>query len=540
MGLMEYIHKRKFEITPEPKPGVPPEGERLGFVIHKHAARALHYDLRLELEGVLKSWAVPKGPSLVPYEKRLAVMVEDHPLEYRDFEGQIPEGSYGAGGVIIWDRGYYHHPSAHDGQENRKLLIEGLRKGALKFILEGERLHGEFALVRSGQGGKTWFLIKKKDGGAGLEAALRENRSVASQRSIEDILGNTAPSQTTKRILNRMHVQEVIDSDIVKGTPIRPMPHAIKPMLASTVRQPFDHPEWVFEVKWDGYRAIAEVHEGRVSLYSRNGIPFDRRFPSIAEELRRCGFNAVMDGEIVAVDARGNPDFQMLQHHRVSRGGHLLYYAFDLLYFQGHDLTGLSLTIRKDLLKKILPTSAKIRYSSHVVNEGTLFYNVCKEKGLEGIIAKHAHSTYEEGRRSDLWLKVKTRLSQEAVIAGYTEPHGNRENFGALVLGVFEGDEFRYIGHVGAGFTSKDLKEIGERMTSLVREECPFFSRPPTNAPATWIEPKVVCEVAFSGWTEDGIMRQPVFLRLRDDKTAGETRRETAAGSNEHRAPIRE
>jgi bifunctional non-homologous end joining protein LigD len=238
------------------------------------------------------------------------------------------------------------------------------------------------------------------------------------------------------------------------------------------------------------------------------------------EALRKLRFDAVLDGEIVVVDDQGRPDFQMLQHYQDSGSGHLLYYVFDLLYFRGHDLTGLPLLRRKELLKKILPSIPKIRFSDHVWKEGILFYNVAKEKGLEGIIAKHSQGVYEAGRRSRQWLKVKTQLTQEAVIAGFTEPGGGRKYFGALVLGVYEGDELIYIGHVGGGFTANDLKDIREKLGPLIQKECPFTLKPETNAPVTWVKPELVCEVALSGWTEDAVVRHPVFLRLREDKAA--------------------
>jgi bifunctional non-homologous end joining protein LigD len=279
-------------------------------------------------------------------------------------------------------------------------------------------------------------------------------------------------------------------------------------------------------VKWDGYRAIAEIGEGDVSLYSRNGISFEKKFFPIVESLRKFRFDAVLDGEIVVVDEQGRSDFQRLQHYQDSESGHLLYYVFDLLYFRGHDLTDLPFQRRKELLKKILPSSPKIRFSDHVAKEGVLFYNVAREKGLEGIIAKHAQSVYETGIRSRQWLKVKTRLTQEGVIAGFTEPGGGRKYFGALVLGVFEGDELVYIGHSGGGFTEKDLKAIREQLDPLIQKDCPFPVTPETNAPVTWVKPELVCEVGFSGWTEDAVMRQPVFLRLREDKAAREVVRE--------------
>ncbi len=526
MGLKEYAAKREFEKTPEPKPGLRPGGDRLIFVVHKHAARALHYDLRLELEGALKSWAVPKGPSLNPSSKRLAVMVEDHPLDYRDFEGAIPEGNYGAGSVIIWDRGFYHHPSTRDENDSEKLLLDGFRKGDLKFILEGEKLQGEFALVRMRKDGKSWLLLKKRDRYATEGEILKESRSVVSHKTLEEMLEADTEKSFRQKKLNQIRLHEAVESEDLRNTPVRPMPHGVEPMLATPVAEPFDHPDWIFEVKWDGYRAVAEIRDGSVSLYSRKGISFDKKFSSIADSLRKLGFEAVLDGEIVIVDEQGRPDFQALQHYQDSKSGHLLYYVFDLLYFRGHDLMDIPLLQRKDLLKKILPSISRIRFSDHVREEGVLFYNVAKEKGLEGIVAKHWQSVYEPGRRSRQWLKVKARLTQEAVIAGFTEPGGARKYFGALVLGVIEGDELTYIGHVGGGFADEDLKEIRKRLDPLTQEECPFTVKPETNAPVTWVKPEMVCEVALSGWTEDGVMRQPVFLRLREDKTARDIMRE--------------
>jgi bifunctional non-homologous end joining protein LigD len=304
-------------------------------------------------------------------------------------------------------------------------------------------------------------------------------------------------------------------------------------MLATPVAKPFDHPDWIFEVKWDGYRAVAEIRDGSISLYSRNGISFDKKYFPVAESLRKFGFDAVLDGEIVVVDDQGRPDFQALQHYQDSGSGHLLYYVFDLLYFRGHDLTGLPLLRRKELLKKILPSAPKIRYSDHVRKEGVLFFAAAKEKGLEGVVAKNSQSVYETGRRSRQWLKVKTRLTQEGVIAGFTEPGGSRKYFGALVLGVFEGDELIYIGHLGGGFTANHLRDIREKLDPLIQEECPFTLKPETNTPVTWVKPELVCEVALSGWTGDGVMRQPVFLRLREDKTAREVMHEKPLESDD-------
>jgi bifunctional non-homologous end joining protein LigD len=522
MGLAEYESKRRFEKTPEPKLSHGYERHVPIFVVHKHAARALHYDLRLELEGVLKSWAVPRGPTLDPSLKRLAIMVEDHPLDYKDFEGVIPEGNYGAGSVIIWDKGVYHYPSVRDENESEKLLLDGLKKGNMKFILEGEKLHGEFALVKTRKDGKSWLLLKKKDRSTTGGDILKENRSVVSHKTLEEMLEKNPEKIFRQNKIRQIRLHEAVETEDLKDTPVKPMPQGIKPMLATVVKGPFDHPDWIFEVKWDGYRAIAEIGKGSVSLYSRNGISFAKKFIPVVDSLRKVGFDAVLDGEIVVVDDQGRPDFQMLQHYQESGSGYLLYYVFDILYLQGHDLTNLPLLQRKELLKRVLPSGPKIRLSDYVWNEGILFFNVVKEKGLEGIIAKYAHSAYEMGKRSRQWLKVKTQLTQEGVIAGFTEPGGGRKYFGALVLGVFEGDELIYTGHVGGGFSLKNLKEIREKLDPLIRKECPFNVKPETNGPVTWVKPEIVCQVSLSGWTKDVVMRQPIYLRLREDKTASE------------------
>jgi bifunctional non-homologous end joining protein LigD len=546
MGLKEYKSKRKFGKTSEPKPGegtVPdlrterievvesglsPSLRRnhLIFVIHKHAARSLHYDLRLELEGVLKSWAIPKGPSLNPFLKRLAVMVEDHPFDYKDFEGIIPEGNYGAGSVIIWDRGVYYYPSAKDINESETRLREGLRKGNMKFVLSGEKLQGEFALVKTSMDERSWLLLKKKDRYASKDDILKENHSVVTNRTLEDVSRANLHKSFRQNKISQIRLHEMMESDDLKDVPVKPMPNNIRPMLATLVKEPFDHPDWVFEVKWDGYRAIAQIRDEGVSLYSRNLISLSQKFFPIVESLRKFRFEAVLDGEIVVVDDQGRPDFQMLQNYQKSGSGHLLYYVFDLLYFHGHDLTNLPLLRRKELLKKILPSSPRIKFSDHVSTEGILFFKAAKEKGLEGIMAKHSQSAYWMDRRSSQWLKVKTRRTQESVIAGFTEPRGGRKYFGSLVLGAYDGDELIYIGHSGGGFGAKNLKEIHNKLEPMIQKKCPFRVEPKTNAPVTWVKPELVCEVIFHGWTDEGIMRQPVFLRLREDKTAREVVRE--------------
>lgn len=526
MGLEKYAAKRNFGNTPEPGPAGKEAEPRLRFVVQKHAARALHYDIRLELDGVLKSWACPKGPSLSPAVKRLAVMVEDHPLDYRDFEGLIPEGNYGAGGVIVWDRGHYRHPLSTDEKSGEQLLLAGLAKGDLKFVLEGEKLRGEFALVRTKRAENSWLLIKKKDEHASSEEVLSLNRSVISGLSLEELMETGAKKGAVKRKVAEVTLEETLLGPELESAPKAAMPHGVKPMLASSARAPFDDPAWLFEVKWDGYRAIAETAQGGVSLYSRNLLPFNEKFAPVAQALSLCRFESVLDGEIVAVDEQGNPSFQLLQDYPKTRNGHLLYSVFDLVHLNGHDLTTLPLIKRKEILKKILPPSPVIRFSDHVAGQGMLFFKAAKARGLEGIVAKKADSPYLPGKRSGSWLKVKTAHTQEGVIAGFTAPRGGRKHFGALILGAYENGELVCIGHAGGGFSESELSKLSERLKPLVQPECPFKVKPESNSEATWVRPELVCEVAFTGWTKDGLLRHPVFLRMREDKTAREVVRE--------------
>jgi bifunctional non-homologous end joining protein LigD len=537
--LGAYEAKRRFEATPEPPPRRRQAREQHHvFVVQRHRARALHYDLRLELEGVLKSWAVPKGPSLDPAVKRLAVMVEDHPLDYQDFEGIIPKGSYGAGSVMVWDRGLYRPAAAGGEGDDEKRLLAGLHKGDLKFVLHGEKLRGEFALVKTAKDERSWLLIKKPDRFAAAQDVLAQDRSVASGRTQEQIAASAGGSAGPAAAAG-LRLQEALADRNLQEAPLAPLPRRVRPMLASTSAKPFDDPQWLFEVKWDGYRAVAEVGAGAASLHSRNLIALDERFPAIAAALRTLAVPAVLDGEIVVVDDRGRPDFQMLQNYRKSPAGHLVYYVFDLLHCDGHDLTGLPLVKRKELLKALLPQAPEIKFSDHVRKEGRLFFDAAKKKGLEGIMAKHAASRYQAGVRSPQWLKIKQRPTQEAVIAGFTAPRGTRRHFGALVLGVFEGVALTYAGHVGGGFDGRSLRELRERLEPLIRARSPFRTAPAVNEPVTWVKPELVCEVAFAEWTADGVMRQPVFLRLREDKSPREAVRENPAARRraKERAP---
>lgn len=520
MSLTEYKNKRDLKRTPEPPGGGKKnKGNRLTFVVQRHKATSLHYDFRLEMEGVLKSWAVPKGPSLNPGDKRLAMMVEDHPLDYAGFEGIIPENHYGAGIVEIWDRGTYEDISEKDRKKGERKLWKDLHAGSLKFILHGKKLKGEFALVR--MKGKVkenaWLLIKHQDdfavGGtysseedtkpnSPINRALRQKKTAGTRQPAPKKQQGTTPASPKSGSGNRR-------SDY------------IKPMLAKTAPKAFSDPEWVFEIKWDGYRAIAETGEKGARLYSRNGLSFAERYTPVSDELSALGIDAVLDGEIVAVNENGRPDFQLLQDYAANRQA-LYYYVFDLLSCQGEDLKNQPLVERKARLKEILKKGEVVRYCAHIDEQGEKFFAAAIEKDLEGIIAKRANSRYFPGRRSNDWLKIKNHHTTEAVIGGFTGPRGGRKYFGALILGVFKGKALHYVGHTGTGFTEKSLKALHEKMEPLVRKTSPFTQKIPVNNPATWIRPVLACQIKYTEKTREGILRHPVFQGLRIDKPAEE------------------
>ncbi len=527
MGLRTYQAKRDFRQTPEPRGRQARRRGSLRFVVQKHAASRLHYDFRLELNGVLKSWAVPKGPSLNPHDRRLAIMVEDHPLDYRTFEGVIPVGNYGAGAVMVWDEGTYHPPGTGDRRQAEAMLGDGLKRGRLSIVLEGHKLNGEFSLVKLHRGEKNaWLLIKKADEWATDADVTSEDQSVKSGRELDDIARDRgvraarSRTGTWKAVKRRRRIH-------VPDAPTAPMPHRIRPMLATLTDEPFNRAGWLFELKWDGYRALAEVRADHVMLYSRNHKSFNERFAPLVESLRRLGREAVLDGEIVVVDDQGRSDFQLLQNYQKTGQGRLRYYVFDLLYLDGHDLRPLALRQRKALLAKVLGDLPDVLLSEHVERQGTAFFEAAVARGLEGIIAKRADSPYREGVRSPEWLKIKARQRQEAVIGGFTEPRGSRSDLGALLLGVYEGKELVYIGHTGGGFTATTLADMRARLEPLMQRACPFQTRPKANAPAHWVAPRLVCEVTFQEWTHDGKMRQPIFVGLREDKSPRAVRRET-------------
>lgn len=309
----------------------------------------------------------------------------------------------------------------------------------------------------------------------------------------------------------------------IGNAPSGAMPHKVRPMLATAAGKPFNRDGWLFEVKWDGYRAIAETGKSGVRLYSRNQLSLAERFPAIAGSLEKIKFDAVLDGEIVAIDKNGKPSFQLLQDYQ---GGRLIYYVFDILFYQGRDLTGLELIKRKELLERVLPDDERIKFAEHIEKDGVSFYNTVKKRGLEGIVAKDARSRYQPGGRSKEWLKIKYQQTQDCVIVGFTRPRGSREFFGSLVLGALEKNKLVYVGHSGGGFGGQNIKIIYDRLRPLVQKKCPFRTLPPESETVTWVKPKLVCEVAFTEWTKDGVMRQPVFQRLREDKSPAEAVRE--------------
>jgi bifunctional non-homologous end joining protein LigD len=565
MSLSLYKKKRKFSETPEPEGKEQSAKGALRFVVQKHDASSVHYDFRLEMEGVLKSWAVPKGPSLNPKDRRLAMMVEDHPVDYRTFEGVIPEGNYGAGTVIVWDEGTYE-PAGGEGlsaKEQEKLLMQGLHSGSLKIVLHGKKLNGLFTLfqLRRGKEEKSWLLIKKGDDYSGESDITEENTSVKSGKTLAEVAAaagaelnhpeeegqkkntltkkaapaakpnaaaaanKTAPARKAASPKKNSTIKSLL-GDSFSLAREGDMPVGVVPMLATLVDDPFDNAGWIYEIKWDGYRAIANVVDGDVELISRNGKPFTGRYKPVAEALGRLPLNAVFDGEIVAVDERGLANFQLLQNWMNTPEAHLQFFIFDVLWVDGYDVTALPLTERKALLQKLLPQDHEIlKYSDHVAGKGNEFFRAAIDQGLEGIMAKRGDSPYQIGTRTADWLKIKVNQRQEVIIAGYTEPRKTRTFFGALLLGAYnEAGELVYVGHTGSGFNKKSLEAIHKKLQPLVVDKCPFKKCPRSNMPATWVKPQLVCEIKFTEWTKDWIARHPIFMGLRTDKKAKEVR----------------
>lgn len=564
MGLSKYNEKRSFSDTPEPTGGKPKGGDLI-FVIQKHDASRLHYDFRLEMQGVLKSWAVPKGPSLDPKVKRLAMMVEDHPFDYRDFEGIIPKGNYGAGTVIVWDQGTYTPMEKFaTKKEQEKHLLQKLEKGDLKIVMNGKKLKGEFALVRTnGMGENSWLLIKHRDKYATEDDITLKDKSVQSGKTIEKI----AASSKNVWESNRKTTTDTEKKTAVKKTPAKkaaakkaapkkaaakkkvssapdeapesPFPETVSPMLATLVDKPFDEPGWCYEIKWDGYRAVALSNEGNVKIVSRNNKSFDEKFYPVFDAVKEWNVNAVIDGEIAVLNESGISNFGSLQNWRSEADGELIYYVFDLLWLDGRDLMGLPLSQRRELLQQILPEEGIIRMSKTFTASGSEFLEAAASMGLEGIIAKKEDSEYRPGERSREWLKIKVNQRHEVVIGGFTINEGTNKSFSSLLVGVYENGKLEYTGKIGTGFNDKLQKEMMARFKPLIIDKAPFTTNPDVNKPSrfrpnpphatvTWLKPELVCEVSYAEMTTDGVMRHPSFEGMREDKKPKDVMRETA------------
>jgi len=509
-SLLEYRKRRDPERTSEPFGGLRLGGSRL-FVVQKHAARRLHYDLRLEIEGVLKSWAISKGPSSRPEEKRLAVQVEDHPVEYADFEGVIPEGNYGAGPIIVWDRGWYRPVKGDDP-------VERLAKGKLEVEFFGFKLRGRWMLIKMSRKEKEWLLFKKADAFAFEEELTdRYPQSILSGLTVEELR-----DATTKLSVLRSRL------DSVKAERGVVLPRRQLFMLASTGERPFSSKEWLFEIKYDGVRALASRKDKDMELYGRSGQVITARYPEVARALRALPVERfVLDGEIVALDESGRPSFQRLQQRMhltntfdIERARATVPVSgmfFDCLALEERDLRSLSLVERKEYLKLLIPARGIVQYCDYILEHGEAFFEAASEQRLEGIIAKKVDSPYMAGR-SNAWIKLKCQRRQEFVIGGYTQPKGSREYFGSLHLGLYEGGRLVYVSKVGTGFDQEILKTVWTRFEPISRATSPFEVRSPTGRDNRWLEPMLVCEVRFTEWTQGGGIRHPTFLGLREDK----------------------
>jgi len=540
--LGEYQRKRRFDRTPEPsgepepvagkaqdkpspaakhtrlpKPKLPQLELHAGaehgdtFVVQKHRATRLHYDFRLAIDGALKSWAVPKGPSQSHTDKRLAVMTEDHPLDYANFEGKIPEGNYGAGTVMVWDRGTFHVEGNLDA-------LKQLEKGEIKFSLNGEKLQGSFVLVKLKQSekGNEWLMIKHKDGAEDSSWNIDEHDgSALTGRTIEEIKEELPPKRSPT----------LIQASELQGARKGAMPSRVEPMLATLADRPFSDPNWLFEIKWDGVRALARIENGALALRSRTGVDIARRYPELASlPDALAARQAILDGEIVALDAQGHSSFERLQERMHVRAPseslvtqiRVVYFAFDLLYCDGYDLREAPLLERKQLLQRLLYTSERFRFADHQLEHGKELFALAEQNGLEGIVAKRADSPYVSDR-SPYWVKLKSTKTVDAVVGGWTEARTPALPFGSLLLGLYQGKKLRFIGHVGSGFDAKKLMELSSRLKELAAPACPFEAVPEANEKPFWVSPALVARVKFSGWTQEHSLRHPVFLALRED-----------------------
>ncbi len=516
MSLAEYQRKRNFAKTAEPRAAKPTK-RGFRFVIQKHAASRLHYDFRLELGGTLKSWAVPKGIPFEHGEKRLAMRTEDHPVSYLDFEGTIPAGQYGGGTMMVWDHGTF--------EPHSKAPLKELDGGKLHFELRGEKVQGEWYLVRL-RDEKEWLLIR---GGESLKplSRKRDDTSVISGLSMKQLAkGDRAPKA-------------------IPGAKARPTPEFVEPMKAKLAAHAPTSGDWIYEIKFDGYRALALRGGDESRLLSRNEKNFGAKFPDVLAAISRLKVkDAILDGEIVALDSSGKSSFQLLQQFEMGREQPpLFFYVFDALQIDGKDLRSQPLLERKRALEKILPKKEGIlRYSAALGADSAPLLEQAQKLGLEGLIGKRADSAYETGQRSGAWIKLKLLAEQEFVIGGFTNPEGSRKFFGSLIVGVYQKRKLVFSGRVGTGFSHAVLRSLHERLSGLAVDECPFSDLPQPRASkwgqaitasemkrCHWVKPTLVAQVKFAEWTADHHLRQPVFLGLREDKDAVEVVREKAS-----------
>ena len=492
-ALTEYSAKRRFEATPEPAAAVAKgRSGPLLFVVQKHAATRLHYDLRLECDGVLLSWAIPKGPSLDRSQKRLAMRTEDHPFEYAAFEGVIPKGQYGAGEMIVWDCGVYSPDEGgvhdyHDREAAQRRIRQEIAAGKVSFTLRGHRLKGSFALVKTKEANQ-WLMLKHKDRFVTEADVTAQEGSVLPQ-----------PRMPAMRL--------------APAGPLVALPAKLAPMLAEIGDKPFRDAQWSWEPKLDGYRVLAFIEGGQVRLRSRKGLDVTADYAALAKELALQDVRGmVLDGEVVAFDAAGKPSFAALQ----AGAAHVAFFAFDLLHFAGVDLRGMPYRDRRRYLTQCLLPSPRVSLV-HAADDGVELHAAALAMGFEGVVGKRLDSRYESGKRSSAWLKVKPMRSADFLVGGFTRGKGSRASLGALLVGAREGRKLVYASHVGSGFDDRTLKEAKRRLEPLAAAKCPFSETPELNGPTTWVKPEVVAEVSYQGWTEDGRLRAPVFVRFRDD-----------------------
>lgn len=547
MSLSKYREKRSFTKTPEPTGGKSVH-KKLQFVIQKHAASHLHYDFRLEVRGVLKSWAVPKGPSIDPSVKRLAMLVEDHPFDYKDFEGIIPEGNYGAGTVIIWDEGSYEPiEEAGDKKEQEKIMLKQFHSGSIKIRMYGKKMKGEFALVRTKQSEKSWLLIKHKDEYAGSTDITKKNKSVVSGKTIETMSKNTKAKQwesnrkkskstrstkneKTSKLVSKNDEDDTTDiTSLIKKGVKKSMPVKVNPMLCTLTKTPPDDVGYIYEIKWDGYRIIAFVDGKKVRLHSRSGLDYTARYPVIVQALQGLGHKMVIDGEMVVFNEDGIPDFDAVQNYD-GRTTPLSYCVFDLLWIDGYDLKSLPLTERKKILETIIGDGETLKFSFSF-DDGPALYAQMMKMNLEGIVAKKKESEYREGTRDYDWLKTPTRKRQEFVIGGWAESDKKR-SFKSLLFGAYNKKKFEWIGRSGGGYKEKEMPAILKKLERIEIDESPFVNKvlDTKGAKTHWVKPQLVANFEFATWTKGGRIRKPAtFLGFRTDKKAAQVVREVPA-----------